>query len=68
MRKLTVLLVLCLAFLMTGCTLTESAKERNRRIYGVTALNSRMLVEDWDYIWLNERSSQLTQWHPHLGY
>lgn len=70
MKKLALLLILCLVSVMAGCcsTLTESAAERNTRYRDITQLNARMAVEDWDYLWLYERESMLTQWHPHAGF
>jgi hypothetical protein len=68
MKKYLLLLILLAGTFVVGCTPTESASERNRRIAGITNMNMRMAVEDWDHIWLYERSSQLTEWHPHVGY
>jgi hypothetical protein len=41
--------------------------ERNRRIIGITNMNARGIIEDWDTIWLYDRNSYATQWHPWIG-
>lgn len=51
-----------------GSTLVETACERQARIAMQTNLNCREALEDWDYFWLNERTSRLTQWHPYVGF
>jgi outer membrane lipoprotein-sorting protein len=68
MKKLALLLIVVVGLFVVGCTPTETAAQRNRRIAGITDINARMMVEDWDHIWLYERSSSLTEWHPHVGY
>lgn len=68
MKKLAVMLVLMAGTFMSGCTLTETASERHRRILPQKDIEARQFVEDWDYFWLQERNSQLTQWHPYVGY
>jgi len=67
MKKLILLLVLLGVLTSTGCTLTETAAERRRRTYQITNLQMRMMVEDWDYIWLYDHNTQMTQWHPWVG-
>lgn len=68
MKKFLLVLVVLAAAFFAGCTPTETFQERNRRICEITDINLRMAVEDWDHIWLYDRSSQLSQWHPHVGY
>ncbi len=68
MKKLFLLLALCLMTLAAGCTLTESAGERNRRLLLIGDLQSKMLVEDIDYFLLLDRTSNLTAWHSNAGY
>ncbi len=69
MKKLCMLLVLCLAgLMMSSCTPTETWRQHNQRYCDITRMNNRMLVEDWDYIWLYDRSSMLTNWHMHIGF
>ena len=71
MKKLLSLSILCLAMFFTGalagCTVTETQAQRNTRLKSITDLQMRMLVEDWDYLWLYERSSGMTQWHTRVG-
>ena len=63
-----ILLALTASFMLGGCaTLVETPEERHRRIMHITDLQMKMLVEDWDYFWLYERSSGMTQWHPWAG-
>ena len=45
--------------------LVDSTAQRSRRIRYIETVNSRMLVDDWDTLWLNERSTRLT---PHILY
>jgi len=63
----TFLIAVAASFLMTGCTMTETPNARNRRIKQITDLQMRMLIEDWDYLWLYDRSTGMTQWHPWVG-
>ena len=67
MTKLLVILLLAAAVLTVGCTLTESANESNRRLAIITDLNVRMMVDDLQAIWLYDRVSRLTEWHPRVG-
>ncbi|RPI62219.1 MAG: hypothetical protein EHM48_04435 [Planctomycetaceae bacterium] len=69
MKSLLMIAVLAMGTLLAGCdTLIESSQERSRRINLQNNLQMKMIVEDWDYLWLQERNSRLTQWHPYLGY
>ncbi len=68
MKKILLVLVLVMvSFSTIACTLTETAQQRKRRYRQITDLETRMMVEDWDTIWLYERSSGATQWHPWIG-
>lgn len=68
MRKSLLLLVLACSMFASGCaTLTETPVERDRRILNGWSLDTKMMTEDWDQFWLVDRSSMLTQWHPHVG-
>jgi len=67
MKKLLLLLILCAASAVGGCSLNQDSKERQRRMANISDLQMRMLVDDWDHIWLMERNSRLTQWHPMVG-
>ncbi|MFW6061922.1 MAG: hypothetical protein ACOC93_03855 [Planctomycetota bacterium] len=68
MKKLLILAVLGLALLQPGCTLTDSFDERMQRVDNIHYLQSRMLVDEWDYFWLYERASRLTPWRITVGY
>jgi len=81
MRKLLIVLVLMMSGLVgcspghrdrsAGLSasgsegLVDSTDQRSRRIGYIETVNSRMLVDDWDSLWLNERSTRLT---PHIIY
>ena len=68
MKTFLLLLVLCLGAFLAGCGLVTSEEEHNQQIKGITDLQARQMVDDWDYIWLYERNSRMTYWHPRLGY
>ena len=67
MRKLLVVLVFCLGSFVVGCSVLDTAAQRTRRVNQTTDLQMRMLMDDWDYIWLYDRTSALSQWHSHVG-
>lgn len=67
MKTLFVLLILSLAIALGGCTLNESTQQRHRRLLQITDLQMRMAVEDWDHVWMYDRSSNLTESHPRIG-
>jgi len=69
MKKAAIALVLIVSSLFVGCnSLVETWPERKGRYNQQFDLQMKMVVEDWDYIWLTERSSRLTQWHPYQGW
>ena len=68
MKKLTVVFILCLATLFTGCTLMDTPSQRSRAILQGMSLDMRAAVEDFDYLFLINRNSALTQWHPRTGH
>ena len=69
MKRLLVVLVLVLgSLLVTGCaTMVENPEARDRRIRQVWGLQMRGLVEDWDYLWLIDQNTGMTQWNPWVG-
>ncbi len=68
MKRLVILVVLIVgSFVLSGCTMTETKAERHRRERLIANLQFRMLVEDWDYLWLMEHSTEMTQWHSWVG-
>lgn len=67
MKTLLMLLVLASMALSSGCSMTRSCDEGYRKNTAITEINMRGLVDDWEYLWLYDRSTMLTQWHPHVG-
>jgi len=71
MKQLLVLLVLCLAVasILAGCNgVVDTYDDRVRRYKQINNFQTRMIVDDWDYIWLYERSSNLSEWNPRIGH
>lgn len=72
MKKMALLLALFLASFAAGCynsgNLVETGAERKGRIAMQHSLDCKQIPDDWDYLWLQERNSRLTQWHPIAGY
>ena len=68
MKKLCVMLLLtvCLCGLFVGCGTLDSPSERYNRYGRISRTNARQLVDDWDYFWLMDRSSRMTEWHPRV--
>ncbi|MCK4602721.1 MAG: hypothetical protein KAU28_09655 [Phycisphaerae bacterium] len=48
--------------------LVDSTDQRSRRIGYIEIVNSRMLTDDWDRLWLNERSTRLTSHIIYIGH
>ena len=69
MKKLLIpLIFLVVSLIAAGCsTMTEPREERNRRLSQISDLQMKMLVEDWDYLWLYERNTGMTRWCPWVG-
>ena len=68
MKRFWILCVLLLSGLLVGCrTPAESASERSLRISQIHTQQWRMIVDDWDYLWLEDRSTRLTPWHVDIG-
>jgi hypothetical protein len=67
MKKLLVLLLLCLAFVVTGCTMSESATEAHRRRMNIVDVQMREMAEDWDVLWLMDRPTELNAHHLRAG-
>ena len=71
MKPLLILLVLCLAAasILAGCSgVVDTYDDRVRRYKQINNFQTRMIVDDWDYIWLYERSSNLSEWNPRIGH
>ncbi len=63
MKRMIVLLVLCVAGFVAGCGMVDSYQDRERRIFNIIDYNARMMVDDNDTIWLADRPSYLSYWH-----
>ena len=68
--SITLLLVLLALVSVSGClrTTPDTFSERNTRTSQSWVLDSRMMVDDFDYIFLIDRNSTLSQWHQRTGY
>ena len=82
MRKLLIALVLMISGLVGCCPkgaggdtigancsdgLVDSADQRCRRIRYIDTVQNRMLVDDWDMVWLNDRSTRLSHHFIYVG-
>lgn len=68
MKKLLASFLLLLVGVgLGGCTMTETRVERDRRIANNWRIQSRLMVEDWDYFWLLEKPSALSRHHIRTG-
>ncbi|MFP4054077.1 MAG: hypothetical protein ACLFV7_09460 [Phycisphaerae bacterium] len=70
MKKMLILtlLVACVGVFASGCAgLGHNADEREVRREHIWKAQQRMLVDDWDYFWLHDRSSALTSWNFKVG-
>lgn len=67
MKKLLIVAIMVVGSMTASCTQTETAMEHFTRLGLTLDLDSRALVEDWDYFWLMQRSSRLAKWHSRLG-
>jgi hypothetical protein len=68
MKKTLLLLVLAAIFTTIGCTPVDTVSERNRRVNQITDMQAKMFVDDWDYFWLYDENTKLSQWNPRIGY
>ncbi|MHC4981678.1 MAG: hypothetical protein ACYTF6_00730 [Planctomycetota bacterium] len=72
MKKALLLLVVA-AFIMSfvsGCQghgVVDTYQDRMLRYRQINDLQARMLVDDWDYLWLYERNTFLSEWYPRVG-
>jgi hypothetical protein len=67
MKKLLVLLLVSLAFVIGGCTMSESASEAHRRRMNIVDVQMHEMAEDWDVLWLMDRPSGLNANHVRSG-
>ncbi len=63
MKRLLLLLVVVVSTCLAGCGLVHTRQQRQRRFRTISALQARMIVDDWDYFWMLNRPSYLTEWH-----
>ena len=47
--------------------LLNNKQERHARMSLINDIQARQLQDDWDYIWLYDRSSHLSRWHARAG-
>ncbi len=67
MTRFAVILLLAGAIFIAGCSLTESMEVKNRRLGILMGLDMRMVVDDFEAIWLLDRVGRLTEFHPRSG-
>lgn len=75
MKRLIILLILCVGAFSAGCEseralspsggrgLTDTQRERHRRVLTILDMQSRMLQDDWDRVWLFDHPTRLTEWY-----
>ena len=72
-RAMILLVLVAVGLASLGCksgdrlTVTETVGEVKRRDAQITNVQLRMLLEDWDYFWLYDRSSRMSPWHTQVG-
>lgn len=62
MMKSLLMLMFAAVLLLGGCTVTETSTASFQRIMGAQKLQSRMLVEDIQYVFLLEKPQYTTPW------
>ena len=69
MKKMLLLLavLVCVTALMSGCGTVDSYNDRVHRYEQINDLQARQFVDDWDYFWLYDRNSYLSEYQPHVG-
>ena len=67
MTKVLIAMTLVAVFLMAGCTMTENPGEHYRRIVDSQELQTRMLVEDIETVFLLTRPEYSTPWAVRKG-
>jgi len=68
MKKLLVVLFICVAITFSGCGLVQTAEERNRRLTLGANLQMRSIIDDFDSLILWEQPCQMSQYHIEAGY
>ena len=68
MKKLLILLVVLFGCLSAGCDgVMHTSRQRAHRGKMINDYQFRALVDDWDYFWLRERNTRLSEWHYRVG-
>lgn len=79
MKKLLIMAVLLTGAFAIGCKeeaalsvsggrgVAYTQEERIRRIEMIADIQERMIQDDWDMIWLMDRSSALSEWHVYAS-
>jgi transcription termination factor Rho len=67
-RALIAAILFFLVTFFAGCTMVETADQRNRRVSHVLDMDTRMMVQDLDTILLLDHNTRLTRWHAYVGY
>ncbi|UCD27928.1 MAG: hypothetical protein JSV03_12605 [Planctomycetota bacterium] len=65
MKRWVILVLLTGLFIsLSGCSggMADTRQERKHRIERIFESDMKQIVDDWDTIWLNDRSSRLTWW------
>lgn len=65
MKKILIVLMLLVGSSLVGCVgavrgVGETQQERSLRTRLIAKQQMRMLVDDWDYLWLVDKPSSLT--------
>ncbi|MFW6133484.1 MAG: hypothetical protein ACOC8F_06265 [Planctomycetota bacterium] len=70
MKKIALLLILtvCVSVCLTGCGVNDTHSERWKRYQRINEDYAQQAVDDWDHLWLYDRSSRLSEWYPRVAY
>ncbi len=63
MKRLLLLVVVCIAIFIGGCGLVDNVSERERRYAKITDIHARQMIDDWDFFWFADQPLHLTKWH-----
>jgi len=63
MKKLALVLLICVGFCLSGCSLIFTAPERNMRLAHGADRQARAALDDIDYILLIEHVSWCSEYH-----
>ena len=68
MKSFVIAMLVCLAALLSSCTVTETTAEHYRRMNRQQDLQLHMIVDDTDAVLLLDRSSSMSKWYTNLDY